>query len=175
MVKNRRAIEAAAIKRFDRLAGFVSSTSREHMCLHWAFATALALGDFGYDACVNAGSAEFLAVPDEFDNGIDPTHFSYHWQNESREEIERKYLSAMILPEMHVWAAVPSERLIVDMTTQFLPRLSARAGVPWRAPEPPVCLWASTLGDLPPKWSYSASQAASELAYALIERLTKVE
>ena len=166
-------IEAEIAGHFARVTGEVGRIYPEHLCMQWAFATAFTLQNWGFESCVNAGSARFLAVPGALDDGKSPTHLSYDWQGMSRDEIDARYLSLGILPEMHVWAAVPEFGLIVDMTTRFVPVVAAKHGVRWLAEKPPACLWACALSELPDGWSYNPSREASELAYELFEDSVK--
>ncbi len=100
-------------------------TCPERQCLYWAWAAAHVLEDQGYPLCINAGSAGFLAVDPKHDDGISPINFEYRFDEACETDW---YFANRMLPEIHAWAVVPSENLIVDFTTQFLPQLVNETG-----------------------------------------------
>lgn len=154
---------------------FVDAESHARACLYWAKNTrdALIPRKLFKTVTVVAGSANFLMVPDELDDGVSHTHYSYEWSGVSEEKVKAILLGQdQSLPEMHVWLAcfdepLEEEVVIIDLTTRFLPELCAKAGMPWLTEPPPSFIW-SKIADLPYKWLYRPNLEATKLANLLL-------
>jgi hypothetical protein len=113
-------------------------------CLYWAYVTTGYLRRFHIPAVIQAGSASWPRMRPEQSRGR--IHFGYHWNPNSPET--KIALIKGALPEMHVWAAIPATREIVDLTTAFWPEKSVRLyGLPWTAERPPDYFWSNELPD----------------------------
>ena len=109
-------------------------------CLYWTKAACLRLGEAGQRAILQAGSASWVRVPPELDDGVVATHYSYMWEPQSPANVMQLMKGEM--PEMHVWAALPERNQIVDLTTGFQPeRCEEMLGMDWPAAKPPDWLW----------------------------------
>ena len=150
---------------FNRLPGPEDLPHRQ--CLRWALATMLALNEQGIRAGINAGSASFLAVPPELDDGVSPTHLSFFWQNEKHSVESVAALNH--LPEIHVWTVIPDHNLIVDISSQWMHIVAAECGIKWFMP-PPAIMW----GELPGGWMYEPSVTACALAYQLAADILRI-
>lgn len=138
---------------------------REHCsCIIWAIATLFALSG---RALLQAGSCMWPRIRKEDDDGVIATHFGYEWHPNSQQTRER--IAAGLLPEMHIWAAIPSENQIIDLTTKFFPQ-QCHSMLKWDWPgiEPPEYFWGGP-EDLPEGVLYRPSMDAIQLAstYAL--------
>lgn len=147
-----------------------------NLCILWAFAMAKALRNHGYKrAAINAGTANFRMVDPALDDGISPSHYSYEWDDRlDFDTAVYRLVVGRTLPEIHAWAVIPEEQMIVDATTRYLPILAATAGFEWRTAPPPTTLWA-TAETLPDGWIYKPYEAATKLAYYVLgDRTAKV-
>ncbi len=115
-------------------------------CLFFAIHTVKVLLEEGERAILQAGSAGWPRILPEQDNGKISTHFSYMWTpDEARSRIA---VANGLLPEMHVWAAIPSRKEIVDMSTKLWPEQAQRlGGFDWPGTVPPDFFW-GTADDL---------------------------
>ena len=161
-------IEAACDAAYELIHKRFDLQDRRKQCLHWSIAMVAVLQEHGYRSCLNAGTANFLA--DHSAKEPVPSHYGYFWQDHCPTDID-KFLECGILPEMHVWSAIPDLNMIVDPTTRFLPELATEAGVHWKEPNPPSCLWA-TADTLPSGWFYTAHENACHVAYYLSMKLS---
>jgi hypothetical protein len=93
----------------------------------------------GIKAWIQAGSISWPMIAKEEDDGVCSTHFSYMWEGFTPHNVNR--LACRLLPEMHVWVALPDERQVVDFSTGELPEQAKRAGFVWTGPKPPDYLW----------------------------------
>lgn len=119
---------------------------------------------------IQAGSASWMKIKPEEDDGKMNTHFSYEWQGGSA-ELNMLRIGLGDMPEMHVWNAIvtpghPSQ--IIDITTRYLKtRCCALIGDKWTAEEPPDFIWC--LGaEIPPTTIYAADAEATRLAYMVL-------
>jgi len=139
-------------------------------CLYWALAVIRACRECGIRAILQAGTAMWPRLRPEQDDGLSPTHFSYVWEPEAPLTLER--LANNLLPEMHVWAAVPAEQEMVDLTTSFWPEQCQRLlGRDWPGDLPPSWLWA-TCEELPERVVYQADLRAIVAVYQLLRNGT---
>lgn len=97
-------------------------------CMWYAFETIRILDSYSIRAVLQAGSASWKVVPDENDDGIKPTHYSYVCESLTSRDI-MVMMTEGVLPELHVWAAIPSTNEVIDLTTRFLPRLCKESGI----------------------------------------------
>lgn len=138
----------------------------EAACLDWAALTVQELSRHGERCLLQAGSLYWPCAAQ--DDGVSPTHFGYLW--EARSATTRERLALGLLPEIHVWAALPDRREIVDLTTRYLPQQARScAGLEWTAPPPPDYLWCD-LGSLPDGVQYRADLTAVGAALYLLRR-----
>lgn len=131
-------------------------------CAVWAMAAAVACFGEGVQADVVGGTSNWQCNRDPAPS---PTHVGHFWQDESVDDIQRKYLSKGILPEMHLWAYAREYNLIIDPSTRSIKPLAASCGVRWddSEPEPPQTLFCKT-DELPEGWFYVPHSNASSLA-----------
>jgi len=138
----------------------------EKYCLWWAKFTVDCLQ--GRKAQINAGSAHWLVVSKEKDDGVSSNIFSYEF---TWDQTAMAYIHKAMLPEMHVWAVIhpndcPDKRgQIIDFTTKFVLDL-AKPVIP-KADIRYEPLWCY-LDELPKGVSYQASLQATELAHAIL-------
>jgi hypothetical protein len=53
-----------------------------------------------------------------------------------------------LLPEVHVWCALPTENCIVDFSTGYLPKIAKeRHGFTWHTDQPPEYIFGEPAGD----------------------------
>ncbi len=161
--QEREAIEAEA-ERYAMNLGAGDFPSRQ--CVRWAFATAMALRKRGYHACVNAGSAAFrlndLEGMQQAGNQIE-----YCWQT-ARDEFGL-WLDLGILPEMHAWAVLPREKLIVDLTVRYREDLAKDYGIEFNMPYVKT-LWLDAL-DPQPGFYYDASEDACVFVHLVFQKV----
>jgi hypothetical protein len=112
----------------------------EGWCLYYAVYGTMALKKLGLRAVLQAGSAGWMRIKPEEDDGVIATHFSYMWT--PTEPISRAALARGLMPEMHAWIALPDEQTIVDFTSGMFPAHAKRmGGVEWTGPLPPLYFW----------------------------------
>jgi hypothetical protein len=134
----------------------------ERRCLDWSRMLLKRLrAESGVRAVIQAGSFSWPIVPEDLDDGVSPTHFSYVWEPEST--VSRQRFRDGLIPEMHIWVGLPETQEIVDLTTCFLPELVVQAGLKWRTPAPPPFLWV-TQDELPERVLYKPDKLAIALA-----------
>lgn len=140
------------------------------LCIFFAIHTVKVLLEEGERVILQAGSAGWPRILPEQDDGKTSTHFSYMWT--PNETPSRIAMESGRLPEMHVWAAIPFTKEIVDMSTKSWPdqaRLLAR--LDWPGTVPPDFFW-GTADDLrSTKAFYLADAAAIKHALKVIARL----
>jgi hypothetical protein len=133
------------------------------LCFYRTVLTVRALHARGERGILQAGTAEWaIRTPDQ-DDGISPTHFGYVW---SPDEFDWTLLYDQgVLPEVHVWAAMPASREIIDMSSGCFPeQAKLLMGWDWHAELPPKFLWTS---ELPSNAVYEAHPDATAFALAL--------
>lgn len=110
-------------------------------CLYWSTCLIAAAEMRGYTSLMmQAGSASFQRVPDEMDDGVINTHFSYIFEPDS--PMSMAAFAMGFLPEMHCWVADRNTREIADMTTGFQPeQCMEMTGEEWHTPNPPKHVW----------------------------------
>jgi hypothetical protein len=115
-------------------------------CLYYALAAAEALAARGERPVLQAGTHLWRCVASADDDGVSPTHVGYVW--DPSDAASAAALELGLMPEMHVWVALPDRREVVDLTTRHLPERARRLGLRWTEPQPPDYLWAG-VADLP--------------------------
>lgn len=143
-----------------------SDATEQRKCLYWAAAVMMAGKEHNRKLILQAGSASFLFLKQEEDDGKSPTHFSYMWEGNTR--FVHMGGNNISLPEMHIWCADVERKEVVDLTTRFLKEDTLAAGFRWTAADPPRYLWNSKL---PKGWAYQPNREATMLAYGLMKRL----
>lgn len=147
-----------------RMAAWYEGKFIEAACLYWAGMAIDELTRRGHRAILQAGTMQWPCVT--HDDGVSPTHFSYVWDPGSPESTYAVMMGA--LPEMHVWAAIPADGEIIDVTTRYLPMQASRlAGLKWKGPTPPDYLWCGAAG-LPKGVRYRPNRDATVLAVAFL-------
>jgi hypothetical protein len=117
-------------------------------CFFWAMHAVEVIRELGVRAVLQAGSAGWKMIRPEDDDGVCMTHFSYMWSPDDPNSLHAVQFGRM--PEMHVWAGIPSEQTLVDMTTGFWPeQAKLLKGFEWKADPPPPYFWgtAQELGE----------------------------
>ena len=107
-------------KRISRLS------NEPGQCLHIAHAAVSVLHKFDQYAVIQAGSLQWPRLRPEDDDGVVNTHFAYMWGGLTPESVVS--MAAGNLPEIHVWAGLPDEQIIVDFSTRYLTIAAAQAG-----------------------------------------------
>jgi hypothetical protein len=137
------------------------------VCAAWAHYVHEELVCMGHRPVIQAGTASWprLKLPEE-DDGVIATHFSYQWSPD-----EPPSFLAMLndmLPEMHVWVALPDRNEVIDFTTGYLPeQCEFVSGMEWTAPNPPPFVWCKA-DRLPPHTVYQPHIDAIDCALAVI-------
>lgn len=72
------------------------------------------------------------------------------------------------MPELHVWAAIPGLRQIIDMTTRYWPEQCVLIqGLDWPGDKPPTYFW-GTAHELPDGVVYAPDMQAIAVALHLL-------
>lgn len=131
---------------FDRVTATVlrdeslRDLPQEARCVFFGIETVRAIREMlGARAVLQAGSAGWPRLRPDQDDGKADTHFSYVWS--PQEAPSRILLAQGRMPEVHVWAALPREREIVDLTAGLWPDQAARFGYDWPGDRPPRYFW----------------------------------
>ncbi len=142
----------------DGMVRFYRGPRLEAACLYWAGYTAACLSRrYQLRAIIQAGTTEWPCV--KHDDGVSITHFGYVYEADSN--MTRVMLASDLMPEMHVWAAIPSRNEIIDLTTRYLvDQAKHRANITWSAPAPPDFIW-SPADELPPGVIYRPDPSAT--------------
>lgn len=145
-------------------------------CLFWAMAAVLAaknlsLEDSGYEFQLQAGSASWIRLAPEDDDGKETTHnaFSYVFEDSP---LTRLKILMDEMPEMHCWVACAKTQTIFDPTTRFLPQQCEQTGgMPWTAPKPPdfMVIKAGVMQEA----FYTPSMEATHLAYSFLQNFIR--
>ena len=148
-----------------QMRSFYRGHHPEAACLYWAACASSYLSrKYRVRTILQAGTMQWPCSAT--DDGVSPTHFSYMWEPDSL--MTKSMFEAGLMPEMHVWAAIPSENEIVDLTTRYLvQQAKKRAALAWTAPPPPDFLWARA-DQLPSGVVYRPDFAATMLATQLL-------
>jgi len=109
--------------------------------LQWSVEVIKRLDEAGHRAIIQAGTASWKMVDDHLDDGIAPNEWGYTFQDDGT---ETEQILMGIMPEMHVWVAIPDRSEIVDVMTGYQVERALEAGHRWRAPHPPDWLWCKT-------------------------------
>ena len=137
-------------------------------CLYYAHHTVATLRRHGYDAVIQAGSLQWPRLKPEDDDGVVNTHFSYMWSPLTPASVVS--MANGNLPEMHVWAGLVREQILIDFSTRHLTAAAAALGMPWTAAEPPTHLWCSAAA-LPAGVVYRPDRDATVLACRVLQKL----
>lgn len=122
----------------DQIRKYVAATrggeKLHRSCLWYAIAAIEVLQLHGIEAQLQAGDASFLVIPDELDDGVSPTHYSYVSESDSWDaaQIKHEAIQAIVtekLPEIHVWVGMPARNEVLDLTTKYVPQLAREAGL----------------------------------------------
>lgn len=142
-------------------------------CLYWMHVTCAVLSKAGIGCVPCAGSASFLIVPPELDDGVSPTHFSFMWETppggvmRTLADSIAKGKQVTALPEMHCWNYLPATQEIVDFSAGTIPAMAERMGFKWQTPKLPPFLWRRPTSLLPAA-IYTPNRDAAQLAMRII-------
>jgi len=142
-------------------------------CLYWAMAAMIAarklgLHEHGYEFQLQAGSASWIRLAPEDDDGKETTHNAFSYVFEDSAQTRMRILMDE-LPEMHCWVACAKTQTIFDPTTKYLPRQCEKTGgMPWTAPKPSDFMLLKS-GDTSDAM-YTPSMEATHLAYTYLNR-----
>lgn len=120
-------------------------------CFGWALETCKEIERTTERRCIlQAGSAYWPLCPVSEDDGVRPLRYGYEWQPLTRPAAQiAKTVLTGILPEIHVWAALPDRMEIVDFTTGLWPEAAKQnLGLEWLAPHKPPRFFWGTADDL---------------------------
>lgn len=122
-----------------------------------------------YRALVQAGSMNWEIVPPEKDDGKILTHFGFEWSPYNA--ISQAAMAQGLLPEMHVWIALPELQEIIDFATAGFPEfVTDELHLDWMSPPPPAFLWTKKEG-MPRGCYYTPNLEATRLAMIRIAQL----
>jgi len=144
----------------------------DHYCLFWSWYVLDELRKINIKACLQGGSAFWRRIKQSEDDGIDP---SVDWGYKF--ELSTATVNAIasnLLPEMHVWVAIPSQNTIIDLLTPIFKK-RCLLEFPWTAPDPPEYLWHTVL-ELErlrehQVFFYEPDLQATQLAYLYIKEM----
>lgn len=112
-------------------------------CVPWTACGIEVLRAHGHNAVLQAGSMQWPVMTRDQDDGVRATHFGFVWSPHTI--FSQMQLQQKLLPEMHVWIALPNELMtsaeVVDFSTGGFKLWADAHGVRWTAPEPPKFLW----------------------------------
>ena len=164
-------------KVFCRVRDIVGKRTKgvtEGLCLYWAHYGLAVLKHQGITACLQAGSAYWLRVPDPSkEPGDAPTHFGYKWTPDSEDSQDSMRLGN--LPEMHVWLGITGTQEIVDFSAGTWPDACRARGLEWTAPEPPDFFWGTESACTAHDCYYIPMLEATIAAAHFCERLEEME
>jgi hypothetical protein len=109
-------------------------------CLYYAHVAMSVFHEAGVKACLQAGDLNWPIMPQEKDDGVSPTHFSFVWSPDTLSSRTAVALGA--LPEIHVWVGLVDTQEIVDFSTGHLREIAEECGLVWATPDPPDYVWA---------------------------------
>ena len=110
-------------------------------CLFWAWCAVAAVNRItNQRAILQAGTCYWPRMPKaKAAKTQDIYLFGYEWK---WDDLAREKVRDGCLPEMHVWAAVPEEKLIIDMASGMFPAQCKKLlGREWESKKPPDCFW----------------------------------
>ena len=136
-------------------------------CLYWADTTCKVLTSAGIRTVLQAGSMSWPRINPEQDDGVMNTHLSYVWEPHNHTTIQR--LMDGLLPEIHIWCAIPETMEIVDLTTRYHQQQCQDLGMDWLGDPPPDYLW-SDQKHWPDRVRYVPDRSATYLAINMLLR-----
>jgi len=170
--------DPAFCRRFDEMTQRVYSimdpgVNQQAACLYWSFAAVMAakqmgLDRHGFDFQMQGGTASFIRLAPEDDDGKETTHnaFSYVFEDSP---FTRMKIAMNELPEMHCWAACPRSGVFIDVTTRYAAaQCRDTAGMPWTAPESPPFIMCH-YSEIPEGFFYQADPQATQVAHVYIQ------
>ena len=141
-------------------------------CLYFAACTVVSLRNEGVRAVLQAGSCHWPRITlEQAKREADPIYtFGYEWEPDSA--TTRRHILLNMLPEMHVWAAIPATNEIVDLTSgQFPAQCRLLQNLDWPGIQPPDYFWCKADKDVWPKnVCYEAKESAIRLAAFYLEK-----
>lgn len=137
-------------------------------CAHLVASFGAICASRGVRVGVQGGTASWRRLPEELDDGVVATHFSYVLELDSPTGLAR--WARDLLPEMHVWAILPDREEAVDLTLGDLPEQCEIAGrLPWLMPRPPAFGWWRWSEE--PPGVYAPTVEGCEIASLAVSRL----
>jgi len=116
-------------------------------CFFTAMYAVQVLRQHGHRAIIQAGSCQWPRVKPAQDDGKMTTHFGYQWS--PNEVLSQIAVASDLMPEIHIWAALPVSGQIVDFSTGLFPEQARQfLGVDWPGEQPPQFFW-GTKEELP--------------------------
>jgi hypothetical protein len=110
-------------------------------CLYWTQCGMRVFKKHGRRAVLQAGTMLWQVLNDITIPEV-PTHFGYQW--DPCDEFSQEQMKRGLLPEIHIWIALPDENQIVDFSTGSFKKLCMEQhGLPWETPDPPEYFWGS--------------------------------
>lgn len=102
----------------------------------------------GSRSLIQAGTLSWPIVPEDQDDGVSPTHYTYLYEPDN--PMNFILMLTGQLPEMHCWNAVTipgKSPVLIDLCTRYLPEMMRTTCVngplEWRTPAPPDYIWRS--------------------------------
>lgn len=136
-------------------------------CLYLAAMTADKLRSMGARCLLQAGSATWLRIRPDQDDGVVMNRFGYEFDPEKAGPGFRDGM--VCLPEMHCWAAIPDGPQLIDLTTGSQPLMCKRTtGADWPGDPPPDYLWATPKGVKAIGAMYTPHPAAIQAAFMFL-------
>jgi len=146
------------------------SPGRAGMCPYWALAVIEAAGKHGKRLVLQAGSMQWRIVPPHLDDGVSANAFAYMWS--PNEPASRRAIQMGALPEVHVWAADPETKEIIDLSTRDFKRIAENQfGLKWGTKPPPPYLWVNQEEYMAmPDPTYSSDRQATMFVLGLLRK-----
>ena len=158
--QERQSIVQAARRRLERC---LSNEHPDKGCLYAATALIIELTHRDVRVIAQAGTMCWPRIHMAQDDGYSPTHWSYVWS-----PAEAASIAAVLggnLPEMHIWAAIPETKELIDINTRHFPKACKETlDLDWPGPAPPDYLWIDSEDGLPEHTIYQPSERATRLA-----------
>jgi hypothetical protein len=118
-------------------ADFASSPGA---CLILSASVIVAARERGIRLVLQAGSASWMRIRPEEDDGVGVTHFTYQWS--PADWASQQALKNGMMPEIHCWAGDPARQELVDLSVGAIPRQCERiTSLRWTAEALPDFLW----------------------------------
>jgi hypothetical protein len=102
-------------------------------CLYWTQVAMKILNKHGERVIFQAGTMLWTCTLPNY-------AFGYEWTPE--EPFSQEAIAQGLIPEVHMWAALPDRNEIVDFSTHGFKRIATEQyGLSWETTDPPLYLW----------------------------------